>query len=87
MTPGRTSKTLIPNSARRTAQSWVAIPIPAFEMVYSPRLVEASVAEMEEMFTIVPENDSSSCRCSIIQFATDWVRKNGPFRLMSMTRS
>ena len=41
MIPGRTSNTCTPSVARREAHSLVTIPSPAFEMQYSPRLMEA----------------------------------------------
>ena len=49
MMPGRSSRTEIPASARRTAQSCVAMPSPALEMQYSPRLIDAVLAERDEM--------------------------------------
>ncbi len=48
---------------------------PALEIQYSPRAGEATVAEMEETFTMAVQHSGSSVFCSIIQLAMAWVRK------------
>ena len=60
---------------------------PAFEMQYSPRLGDATVAETDEMLTMQPVKSASASRCAIIQFATACVRKYGPLRLIPITQS
>ena len=81
MMPGRISYTGMSNSPSRAAHSLVAMLTPALEMQYSPRLGEATVAEIEEMLTMQPAKSAFSRRCSIIQLATACVRKYGPWRL------
>ena len=53
MMPGRSSSTCTPCSARRTAHSCDAIARPAFEMQYSPRLIDAVSAEIDVTKTIL----------------------------------
>src|SRR4051812_21139402 len=65
--PGLTSNTGILNSPNLTANNCVAMPSPAFEIQYSPRFVETTVADMEEILIMHPVNDSSFFFCSIIQ--------------------
>lgn len=52
MMPGRTSKTGIPYSARRSANSFVTIEMPALLIQYSPRLVDEVYADIDAIFTI-----------------------------------
>ena len=59
----------------RTANSLAAMASPALEMQYSPRLIEATVAEIEVMKTMEPENAASARFCSAIQLPAAWVRK------------
>ena len=56
ITPGLTSKTGILNSPSLTANNCVAMLIPAFEIQYSPRFTDATVAEIEEIFMMHPVN-------------------------------
>ena len=62
MMPGRSSKTCIPSSARRRAQSCVTIANPAFEIQYSPRLREAVLAEIDELKMILNPCDRAGLR-------------------------
>ena len=51
------------------------IATPDFEIEYSPRFTEATVAEIEEILMIWHGKAVSSRFLSIIQLATAWVRK------------
>src|SRR5690606_28226035 len=79
--PGRTSYTGIKYSPRRAANSWVAILIPALPTQYSPRLVETTVAEMDEMLISAASKSTAADFCSTIQFAAACDKKYGPVRL------
>ena len=80
MMPGQISLTGMRSPARRSAKSLVIIETPAFEMQYSPRLVELVYAEQEEILTIEPPFP-----CLTILFATACVKKRVPLVLMPIT--
>src|SRR3954452_17213145 len=78
--PGRTSNTPIPSAAKRNAKSLTAIASAALDKQYSPRSIEAMVAETEETKTMLCWFSADEARPSIRR-AVRWVRKKEPLRL------